>query len=73
MHVFGVRVFEPNFQSYDHMEPDQVYVQHEGQKKLQEYNNRIFNVERGTLTPLIFSTTGGWGKKTYRFHEHLID
>ena len=28
-------------------------------------------MERATLTPLIFSTTGGWGKEATLFHKHL--
>ena len=28
-------------------------------------------MERGSLTPLIFSTAGGEGKEAQRFHQHL--
>ena len=31
----------------------------------------MVNVEHGTLTPLVFSTTGGWSKEATRFHKHL--
>ena len=65
-----VRVFEPCCKSYDNLEPVRIYAQHERQKKL-EYNDRVINVERGTLTPLIFSTTGGWGREATRFHKQM--
>ena len=65
-----VRVFDPNCKTYKEMTPSLVYTRHENIKKA-EYNDRVMNVERGTLTPLIFSTTGGWGKECSRFHRHL--
>ena len=34
-----------------------------------DYNDQVINVERGTLTPLILSTTGGWGRDATRFHS----
>ena len=39
-----VRVFEPGCKSYENMEPDQIYAQHERQKKM-EYNDRVINVK----------------------------
>ena len=65
-----VRVFDPNCKTYKDMEPPLVYKKHENAKKV-EYNDRVINVERGTFTPLIFSTTGGWGKECSQFHRHL--
>ena len=61
-----VRVFEPGRKSYENLEPDQ----HERQKKL-EYNDRANDVERGTLAPLIISTTEGWDREATRFHKQL--
>ena len=65
-----VRVFDPNCQSYKEREPNTIYAHHETQKK-NEYNDRVLNVEHGTLTPLVFSTTGGWGREATKFHKHL--
>ena len=65
-----VRIFDPNCQTYKDREPSTIYTQHETQKK-NEYNDRVLNVEHGTLTPLVFSTTGGWGKEAIKFHKHL--
>ena len=52
------------------MTPTQVYKIHENEKK-REYSDRVINIERGSLTPLIFSTMGGWGPETQRFHKQL--
>ena len=65
-----VRVFDPNCKSYRGKEPADVYQLHENIKKA-DYNDRILNVERASLSPLIFSTSGGWGKETTRFNRHL--
>ena len=39
-----------------------MYSHHEEQEKL-AYNARILEVERGVLTPLVFSTSGGMGEE----------
>lgn len=65
-----VRVFDPNSKSYRDQDPAQVYRSHENQKKA-EYGERVTQIERGSLTPLVFSTTGGWSKETSKFHRHL--
>ena len=43
---------------------------HERAKK-DEYNERVLQVERASMTPLIFSTSGGEGKEATRYHNHL--
>ena len=65
-----VRIFDPNCRTYKDKEPHLIYSRHESLKK-QEYGDRVLNVEHRTLTPLIFSTTGGWGKEATRFHKQL--
>ena len=65
-----VRVFDPNCQTYAAMDPKNVYENHERSKK-REYNDRVLQVERASMTPLILSTTGGEGKEAARFHKHL--
>jgi hypothetical protein len=32
-------------------------------RKMKTYNNRIIQVQRGTFTPLIYLTSGGWALK----------
>ena len=41
-----------------------MYISHEIEKK-RKYNSRVLNVEKAAFTPLVFSTTGGMGKKQY--------
>ena len=67
-----VRVFDPNCTTYKDTDPVKVYERHEREKKT-EYLDRVINVERGSLTPLIFSTTGGWGKEASKFHKQLAN
>ena len=65
-----VRIFDPNCKTYIGKDPQDVYKLHENAKK-NDYCDRVLQVERGSLTPLIFSTTGGEGKEAQRFHQHL--
>ena len=58
---FDVRVFNPNASSYQHLQPSTAYSRHE-QLKRRHYEQRIRDIEHGSFTPLVFSTTGGLGK-----------
>ena len=59
---FDVRVFHPNAHSYRNTSIPSLYRQHEMAKK-REYGDRIREVEYAVFTPLVFSTTGGMGKR----------
>ena len=65
-----VRIFHPNAPSYLHKNLNQVYSEHEREKK-RSYNDRILNIDRGTFTPLVFSTAGGMGKESEAYHRRL--
>ena len=67
-----VRVFHPNSPSYMNTSPEQLYVQHEREKK-RVYNDRILQVEKGSFSPLIFSTTGGMGPEATRYHKRIAE
>ena len=69
---FDVRVFHPNSASYVDTAPQQLYIQHENSKK-RCYNDRILQVEKGSFSPLIFSTTGGMGPESTKFHKKLAE
>ena len=58
---FNLRVFNPCAQTYLTMEPQTVYLRQEKEKRRQ-YQQRICEVEHGSFTPLVFSTTGGMGR-----------
>ena len=67
-----VRVFHPNSASYLNTSPNQLYINHEKKKK-REYNNRVLQIEKGSFTPLIFSTTGGMGPEATKFHKRVAE
>ena len=48
----------------------QMYLAHENEKK-RSYNARVIHVEKGTFTPLVFSTTGGAGIEAQRLIKKL--
>ena len=55
---FDVRVCHPNADANKNLTPEQIYKLHENDKK-RLYSSRVLEVERGTFTPLVFTTTGG--------------
>ena len=65
-----VRVMHPNSPSYMEKPIEQLYVQHENEKK-RTYNDRILNVEKGSFSPLIFSTSGGMGPESTSYHKRI--
>ena len=69
---FDVRVFHPNAESYKDLTIQQIYRKHEDEKK-RFYANRVLEVERGTFTPLVFTTTGGMADECKRFHSRLAE
>ena len=69
---FDVRVFNPNAEFYKDLTIQQIYRKHEDDKK-RLYANRVLEVERGTVTPLVFTTTGGMADECKRFHNRLAE
>ena len=69
---FDVRVTHPHAQSYRNKSLEQVYHEHEAQKK-RDYNDRIVNHEHASFVPLVFSTSGGMGPECYRFNQRLAE
>ena len=67
-----VRIFNPNSESYKLQTLSKLYVQHENQKK-RHYLNRILQVEKGTFSPLVFTTTGGMGPEATRFLKRVAE
>ena len=67
-----VRVMHPNSPSYKDMAPEQIYSKHEREKKA-AYNDRVLQIERGSFTPLIFSTTGGMGLESTKYHKRVAE
>ncbi len=67
---FDVCVTHPNSPTYKNKNLTQIYNLHE-ERKMKKYNNRIIQVEKGTFTPLIYTTSGGWGPQATRYHKRL--
>ena len=65
-----VLVCHPNVVSYRDLEPQQIYRIHENEKK-RLYSRRVLDIEHGTFTPLVFTTTGGMGKECLMYHSRL--
>ena len=58
---FDVRVFHPNADCYRDKQLDQIYRNHENEKR-HLYSRRTLDIEQGT---------GGMGKECLRFHSRL--
>ena len=53
------------------MTPKQIYKKHENEKKRQ-YAERVMEIEQGTFTPLVFTTTGGMADECVKYHSRLV-
>ena len=67
---FDVRVFNPFAPSNRHSSIAATYRQHERVKKRQ-YEQRIWEIEHSSFTPLVFSTTGGLAPAATTFYKRL--
>ena len=67
---FDVCVTHPNSPSYSTWPLERLYRYHED-RKMKKYNSRVINVEKGSFTPLIYSTSGGWGPQAAAYHKRL--
>ena len=67
---FGVKVFNPFAKSNQKFALASCFTHHERQKK-RAYEQRVVEVENGSFTPLVFSTTGGMGRLASIFYSRL--
>ena len=67
-----MRVCHPNADTSRDMDPDQIFREHEREKKRQ-YASRVLEVEQATFTPLVFSMTGGMAMECERYHSRLAE
>ena len=72
VHFFDVRVFYFHAQSYCSLQIPVVYRNHERQKR-SEYEERIREVDKGSFTPLVFSSSGGAGPAATTMLKRLAD
>ena len=68
---FDVRVCHPNADSYKNLTPGQIYKLHENDKK-RLYSSRVLEVEGGTFSPLVLTTTG-MPNECQRYHSRLAE
>ena len=69
---FDVRVTNRDCVSQRDMTIDAVLRKHEGDKKT-EYNRRVMEVEQGSFTPLVFTTSGVMGHECTKYHKTLAE
>jgi len=69
---FDVWVCHPNAHSYRGLTPKQIYKKHENKKKRQ-YSERVMEIEQGTFTPLVFTTTSGMADECAKYHSRLAE
>ena len=65
-----IMITHPNCPSYANKPINQIYANHERVKK-RKYNERIVHIEKGSFTPIIGSTFGGWGAEANRHHNRI--
>ena len=63
-------ITHPNCPTYVNKPIKDVYVHHEEMKK-REYNERVLQIEKGSFTPIVGTTFGGWGKEAERHHKRI--
>ena len=59
-------------ETYIHHSPKQIHKMHEHEKKRQ-YAARVLEIEKGTFTPIVLTTTGGMGEECLRYHRRLAE
>ena len=69
---FDVRVTNANCKSQRDMKVEAVLRKHEQEKKT-AYNRRVMEVEHGSFTPLVFTTSGVMSHECTRYHKALAE
>ena len=69
---FDIRVCHPNVESCEEVTPKQIYRMHENENN-RMYNQRVTDIEQGTFTLLVFTTTGGMGEECKKYHSRLAE
>ncbi|KAG0719760.1 hypothetical protein GWK47_049860 [Chionoecetes opilio] len=67
-----IRVFDPMAASHRELSLEAVHHRNE-LEKIRAYGDRILQVDHGTFTPLVFTTSGGMAPKARSFYSRLAD
>ena len=65
-----MRIFHPNAPTHIDKPIEQIYESQEREKK-NEYNKRVLQIEKGSFTPIVGTTFGGWGREAERHHQRI--
>lgn len=69
---FDIRIFDPMARCHRDLPLDAAHRRNE-QEKLRAYEERIQNVDQGSFTPLVFTTSGGMGPRAQVFYARLAE
>ena len=69
---FDISIFEPLAPSHRGHSLEASHKKNENEKK-RAYSERIQQVDQGTFTPLVFTTSGGMGPEARRFYSRLAE
>ena len=69
---FDVRVTNTNCTSQVNSSITSILRKHEAEKK-RMYNDRVMQIEQGTFTPLVFTSTGSMGPECLQYHRSLAE
>ena len=67
---FDIRIFNPMATSNRNQDLKAAHTKHENDK-MREYGERVREVEQGTFTPLVFTTSGGMAPRAVTFYSCL--
>ena len=65
-------VCHPNVDTYIHHSQSK-YTRCTNKKKKRQYATQVLEIEKGTFTPLVFTTTGGMREDCLRYHSRLAE
>ncbi|KAG0723465.1 hypothetical protein GWK47_042683 [Chionoecetes opilio] len=66
------KIFDPMAACYQRIPLEAAHQKNE-REKIRSYGDRIRNVDHGSFTPLVFTTSGGMGPKAKCFYSRLAD
>lgn len=69
---FGVRVCYQNAKSYRGLTTEQIYQQHESEKR-RVHPSRVLEVQQGSFTAMVLTTTGGMAVECKRYYSILTE
>lgn len=69
---FDARIFYPFAPSYRTLSVKATHLRHENEKR-RNYNERVLQIEMGSFTPLVFSTSGGMAPECSKFYSRLAE